>query len=500
MMKAVQTMSAWHRMTLTQCRALLAEGAFTAQELVAQLIGIIREEDPQLQAYLSLDEAQALQEAASADSLRRQGSTAAALLGLPLAIKDNIHVAGQPCSCASRMLTGYQALYDASCIARLRAAGALLVGRTNLDEFAMGSSTEHSAMQITRNPWDHRRVAGGSSGGSAAAVAADLALAALGSDTGGSVRLPAAYCGCVGLRPSYGRISRYGLAACASSLDQIGPITKDVRDAALLLQLMAGHDPRDATSALQPVPDFEAALSANNLAGLKLGLPREYFEADMDPEVARLVQEARGQCERLGAKLVEVSLPMTRYAGAVYHIIACAEASTNLARCDGVRYGLRVAEVADIDAMYCRSRGAGFGEEVKRRLLLGTYALSADGYAAYFRRAQQIRTLIRQDFEQAFQDCDVLLTPTTPQVAEPIGGQQDKLPVGLMNVFLVPASLAGICALSVPCGFTAANLPVGLQFIGPAFGEERILGAAYAYEQASAWRQRKPPAPQSSQP
>jgi len=485
-------MSEWNQLTVHQCRELLERGTCSSRQLVENLIEVIHALEPNLGAYLSVDEEQALRQADAADALRRQGKTAR-LLGIPIAVKDVINVAGQPCTCASRILEGYRSPYDATAIARLRAEGAVFLGRTNMDEFAMGSTTENSAFHITRNPWNRECVPGGSSGGSGAAVAADEAIAALGTDTGGSVRLPASFCGCVGLKPSYGRVSRYGLTAFASSLDQIGPMTKDVRDAAILLGIMAGHDSRDSTSVAAPVPDYQAALQ-RDLSGMKLGLPREYFIQGLDPDVEAGVQEAIRQCERLGARIVDVSLPMTPHAVAAYYIIASAEASANLARFDGVRYGLRVKDAVDPMDMYQRTRAMGFGPEVKRRNILGTYVLSSGYHDAYYLNAQKVRTLIRRDLEQAFQACDVLLTPVAPTAAYRIGEKsQNPLQMYLGDIFAVPASLAGMCALSVPCGFTSHRLPIGLQVIGPAFCEERILRAGYAYEQTTAWHRQKPP-------
>jgi len=484
-------MPEWNQLTLGQCRELLEHGDFTSRALVEYMLGVIHARDPQLQAYISMDETQALRQADEADTRRRQGP-AARLLGLPIAIKDVINVAGQSCTCASRILEGYRASYDATAIARLRAEGAVFLGRTNMDEFAMGSSTENSAFHITRNPWNSECVPGGSSGGSGAAVAADEAAAALGTDTGGSIRLPASFCGCVGLKPSYGRISRYGLTAFASSLDQIGPMTGDVRDTALLLGIMAGHDPLDSTTTKAPVPDYEAALQ-RDLSGMTVGLPREYFMEGMNADVEQAIQQAIRQCERLGARIVDVSLPMTQHAVAVYYIIACAEASANLARFDGVRYGLRIKNAADPLEMYQRTRAAGFGPEVKRRIILGTYVLSSGYYDAYYLNAQKVRTLIRRDFEQAFQSCDILLTPVAPTAAYRIGEKiKDPLQMYLVDILTVPASLAGICALSVPCGFTSGRLPIGLQVIGPAFCEERVLRVGYAYEQGTEWHLKKP--------
>jgi aspartyl-tRNA(Asn)/glutamyl-tRNA(Gln) amidotransferase subunit A len=486
-------MSDWNQLSLCQALAALEQGACTSRELVECLLQAIRARDERLGAYVTVDAAMALRLADEADARRRRGESGR-LLGVPIAIKDVINVAGQPCTCGSRILEGYRSPYDATAIARLRAAGAVFLGRTNMDEFAMGSSTENSALRVTRNPWDHSRVPGGSSGGSGAAVAADEALAALGSDTGGSVRQPASFCGCVGFKPSYGRVSRYGLTAFASSLDQIGPMTKDIRDAALLLGVIAGHDPMDSTSVPAPAPDYTAGLRTD-LKGLKAGLPREYFIEGVEPEVARTIQEAIRQCERLGAELVDVSLPMSQYAVAVYYIIACAEASANLARFDGMRYGLRVPGAADPEEMYRRTRAKGFGPEVKRRIILGTYVLSSGYHDAYYLRAQKVRTLIRRDFEKAFQACDVLLAPVAPSAAYPLGERiADPLRMYLGDMFTIPASLAGVCAVSVPCGFAPGPLPVGLQIIGPAFQEERILQVGYAYEQSTAWHRKKAPA------
>ena len=413
------------------------------------------------------------------------------MFGVPLAIKDVLNVEGQPCTCGSKILKGYVSPYDATAIAKLRARGAIFLGRVNMDEFAMGSSTENSAYQVTRNPWKLDHVPGGSSGGSAAAVAADEAIAALGTDTGGSIRQPASFCGCVGLKPTYGRVSRYGLTAYASSLDQIGPITKDVRDAAILLGAMAGHDPMDSTTVDVPVPDYSAALKTD-LKGMKLGLPKEYFVKGMDAEVEKAVRAAVEHCRGLGAEIVEVSLPNTPYAIATYYVIATAEASANLARFDGVRYGARVEGEDPID-MYGKTRAAGFGTEVKRRIILGTYVLSSGYYDAYYLRAQKVRTLIRNDFENVFRTCDAILTPVAPTAAYPIGeNADDPLQMYLGDIFTVTANLAGICGISVPCGFTSGRLPVGLQVLGPAFGEEKILRVAHAYEQSTEWHRHKP--------
>ena len=471
------------KLTVQQAVAGLNAGAFSSVELTRAVLGAITVRNAAINAYVWIDEADALRQAAAADAARQAGQTGA-LLGVPLAIKDVLNVNGQPCTCGSKILKGYTSLYDATAIARLRAAGALLVGRTNMDEFAMGSTTENSAYGPTRNPVAPAYVAGGSSGGSAAAVTGGMALAALGSDTGGSVRQPASFCGCVGLKPSYGRISRYGLVAYASSLDQIGPITHTVADAALLLGVMAGRDPMDATTLDRPVPDYTRALT-QDLKRMRLGLPAEYFVDGMDPEVTAAVKGAIARCRELGAEIVDVSLPHTRYAVATYYILAAAEASANLARFDGVRYGFRAAVDGSPIDMYKRTRVEAFGSEVQRRIILGTYVLSSGYYDAYYLRAQKVRTLIRRDFEAAFTQCDALLTPVAPTPAYRLGEtMDDPLHMYLGDIFTVTANLAGICGLSVPCGKTAAGLPVGLQVLGPAFGEEKIMRVGHAYERS----------------
>ena len=413
---------------------------------------------------------------------------------MPVGVKDVIAVKGQPLNCGSKILDHFVSPYDATVIEKLKAAGAVVFGRLNMDEFAMGSSTENSAFQITRNPWDTSRIPGGSSGGSAAAVVADECVAALGSDTGGSIRQPASLCGCVGLKPSYGRVSRYGLVAYASSLDQIGCFAKDVRDAATVLGVIGGHDPRDSSSVPQPVPNYAAGLTGN-IKGLKLGLPKEYMIGGLDPEVKRAVAAAVEQLAKLGAEVVEVSLPHTDYAIATYYIIATAEASANLARFDGIRYGTRV-EGADPIELYGKTRGAGFGPEVKRRIILGTYVLSSGYYDAYYLRAQKVRTLIRNDFLKAFERVDAIVTPTSPTAAFKIGEKAaDPLQMYLMDIFTISCNLSGICGLVVPCGFTGPQprLPIGLQLLGKPFGEETILRIAHAYEQSTSWHKEKPP-------
>ena len=475
-------MAALHEMTLCEAADALARGQCSSVEMVKSVLASIASEDPKIHAYLVVNSDDALAQAAAADKARAAGKDGA-LLGVPIAVKDVLNVRGQSCTCGSRILKGYTSPYDATAIARLRAEGAVFLGRLNMDEFAMGSSTENSAYEVTRNPWNLDHVPGGSSGGSAAAVAAREAIAALGTDTGGSIRQPASFCGCVGLKPTYGRISRYGLVAYASSLDQIGPITRDVRDAATLLQIMAGADSMDSSSLRAEVPDYRAALK-DDLKGMKLGLPKEYFIKGMDPEVETAVRAAVERCRELGAEIVEITLPHTPYAIATYYVIATAEASANLARFDGVRYGARVEGEDPID-LYGKTRAAGFGTEVKRRIILGTYVLSSGYYDAYYLRAQKVRTLIRRDFEEAFKTCDAILTPVAPTAAYRIGEKTgDPVQMYLGDIFTVTANLAGICGVSVPCGFTSKKLPVGLQVLGPALGEEKVLRTAYAFERS----------------
>jgi aspartyl-tRNA(Asn)/glutamyl-tRNA(Gln) amidotransferase subunit A len=425
------------------------------------------------------------------DQRAGRGDPLRPLEGVPLALKDVLSTRGVRTTCGSRILAGFVPPYDATVVTRLAGAGAIVLGKTNMDEFAMGSSNENSGFRPVRNPWAVDRVPGGSSGGSAAAVAADLAAAALGTDTGGSVRQPAALCGVVGLRPTYGRVSRYGLIAFASSLDQIGPITKDVRDAALVLDAIAGHDPMDTTSADEPVPDYQATLD-RDVRGLVLGIPDEYFVRGLDPDVERAVGEAIQVLERLGARTRRVSLPHTAHGVAVYYILAPAEASSNLARYDGVKYGHRATGAKDLVAMTAKTRAEGFGAEVKRRIMLGTYVLSAGYYEAYYGKAQRVRTLIRRDFDRVFGEVDALLAPTAPTPAFRLGEIDDPLTMYLNDVFTIPASVAGIPAISVPCGFSAAGLPIGLQIIAKPFDEPMLLRVAHAYETATEWHRRRP--------
>lgn len=483
------------RLTIHQAAGLLRRRETSSVELTQAVLERIYAVDNAVKAYLSLMPEAALERAAAADRALAAADDPAslpALLGIPLAIKDVILVEGAPTTCGSKMLEDFVSPYEATVIGKLRAAGAVLLGKTNTDEFAMGSSTENSAFVATRNPWDLSRVPGGSSGGSAAAVAADACLAALGSDTGGSVRQPAALCGVVGIKPTYGRVSRYGLTAFASSLDQIGCLTKDVTDAALLLHAIAGHDPLDSTSMDAPIPDYAAALGLP-LRGLRVGVPREYFIDGMQPEVEQAVRAAIDTLVSLGAEVREISLPHTQYALPVYYLIAPAEASANLARYDGVRYGLRHPDAQTMWEGFKLSRGAGFGPEVKRRIMLGAYALSAGYYDAYYLKAQQVRTLLKRDFDLAFQQVDVIAAPVSPTTAFRVGEKaDDPMSMYLADVFTLSLNLAGNCGLSVPCGFDLQGLPIGLQLIGPAFGEAAILRAAYAYEQATDWRARRP--------
>jgi len=473
-------------LTLAQLQEGFRAGKFTPVDAIKAFEARIAQVDPQIQAFLSRDFDKALAAAETADISLPLG-------GLPIGIKDVINVLGESCTASSKLLQGYTSPYDATVISKLKAAGAIPYGRLNMDEFAMGSSTENSAYQVTRNPWDTSRIPGGSSGGSAAAVAALEVPATLGSDTGGSIRQPAALCGCVGLKPSYGRVSRYGLIAFASSLDQIGPFARTTRDCAMLLNAIAGRDKHDSTSLDLPAEDFTAGLG-RDLKGVRLGIPKEYFVDGMDPRVRASVEAAIKQCADAGAELVDISLPHTEYAVSVYYIIATAEASANLARFDGVRYGRRAADPKDLLDMYQRTREEGFGSEVKRRIILGTYVLSSGYYDAYYLRAQKVRTLIRRDFEAAFEKVDAIICPTSPDLAFPIGERtSDPLRMYLADIFTIAANLAGICGLSVPCGTVeegGKQLPVGLQFLGKSLDETRLLGIADAYEQISGWNNR----------
>ena len=474
-----------HELGVRQAAEGLAAKKFSSVELTQAVIDRVHEKDGEIGAYLTFDEEGALAAAKASDEARAAGNVSP-LLGVPVAIKDLINVKGQPCTCASKMLKGYTSPYDATVIKNLKSAGVVCAGRVNMDEFAMGSSSENSALGVTRNPYDLTRVPGGSSGGSAAAVAGNLAIAALGTDTGGSIRQPASFCNIVGLKPSYGRVSRFGVTAFASSLDQVGPMTKSVDDAAMLLQVLAGHDEMDGTTPKDPVPDYMKAMEGASMKGVRIGLPKEYYEASgIDPEVKRITDEAIKSCEEAGAELVEVSLPHTEYAMAVYYIIAPAEASANLARFDGVRYGHRSERSDDVFNLYARSRAEGFGPEVKRRIIMGTYVLSSGYYDAYYGRALKVRTLIRRDFEEVFKKVDTLLTPVAPTPAFRLGEVQDPLTMYLNDLFTVPGSLAGNCSMSIPAGFAQTGdvrLPVGVQFICDAYREDSLLRIGKAFE------------------
>jgi aspartyl-tRNA(Asn)/glutamyl-tRNA(Gln) amidotransferase subunit A len=481
-----------NQLTISELRQKLSSREVSSREATEACLQRVKSVDDKIRAFISYDPEDALKQADMADNLLASGQRLP-LLGIPVAIKDVIAVKNQPLTCGSKILGQFVSPYDATVIKKLKEAGAVVFGRLNMDEFAMGSSTENSAFQTTTNPWDVSRIPGGSSGGSAAAVAADECIAALGSDTGGSIRQPAGLCGCVGIKPSYGRISRYGLVAFASSLDQIGCFTKRVSDAAVILEALSGVDPLDSTSVPQPVPHYSANLIPD-IKGLRLGLAKEYMVGGLDPEVRQAIDAAVKQLEDLGAEIVEISLPHTDYAIATYYIIATAEASANLARFDGIRYGARVEGSDPID-LYSKTRGAGFGAEVKRRILLGTYVLSSGYYDAYYIRAQKVRTLIRNDFLKAFEKVDAIITPTSPSPAFKMGEKaDDPLQMYLMDIYTISANLAGICGISVPCGFTRSpKLPIGLQLLGKPFGEEAILRVAHSYERATAWHKEKPP-------
>jgi len=479
--------------TLHELRQLLLRRETSSVEVTRAFLDRIAATDEGLNLFITVSEQEALQAAELADLRLSQADAAASpvLTGIPLALKDIFVTAGVRTTCASKILENFIPPYDGTAVSKVKEAGAVLLGKLNMDEFAMGSSNENSAFGPARNPWNRDYVTGGSSGGSAACVAARQAVASLGTDTGGSIRQPASHCGVVGLKPTYGRVSRYGVIAYASSLDQVGPLTRDVEDCALLLGVVAGHDPADSTSIHRDVPDYCATLR-DGVAGMRLGLPREYFIDGLDPEVKQTVEKAIAVYKDLGAEIVEVSLPHTQYAVACYYLIATAEASSNLARYDGVRFGLRRDEGQGLIEMYRQSRAAGFGDEVKRRIMLGTYALSSGYYDAYYLKAQKVRTLIRQDFLEAFGKVDAILTPVAPTPAFRIDEKTaDPLQMYLSDIFTIPVNLAGTCAMSIPCGVSTAGLPIGLQLIGSPFGEETILRAAYSFEQATDWHRQQ---------
>lgn len=469
----------------------LSHGEITSESLTQAFLQSIRQREPKVQAFLLVDEAAALEQARAFDQRRQRGQVLGALAGLPIAVKDVLCTKGLRTTCGSKILQNFVPPYDAHVIERLKQADAVLLGKTNMDEFAMGSSTENSAYQVTRNPWDPTRIPGGSSGGSAAAVAACEIPLALGSDTGGSVRQPASLCGVVGLKPSYGRVSRFGLVAYASSLDQVGTLTHDVADAALLLEVIAGHDSRDSTSVNQPVPAYRQTLD-QPVRPLTIGVPREYFGEGLDAEVAASVRSALKVYEEQGATIEDVSLPHSKYAIGAYYLIATAEASSNLARYDGVHFGHRAAKFANLIDMYSRSRGEGFGAEVKRRIMLGTYALSSGYKDAYYLKALKVRRLIRNDFDRAFADCDVIMGPASPTAAFPIGERTaDPLQMYLIDIYTISCNLAGIAGISVPCGFTKSGLPIGLQILAPPLEEGKLLRVARMHENATEWHTRR---------
>jgi aspartyl-tRNA(Asn)/glutamyl-tRNA(Gln) amidotransferase subunit A len=485
--------------SVTELSRMMGAGEVSAAELMGSVVARTKAVEGRVRAFKSFDEADALAQARASDQRRARakasGSPVHALEGIPIGIKDVISVAGQPLTASSRMLANFVSPYDATVTRKLKGLGAICWGRLNLDEFAMGSSTENSAFGVTSNPWDLERVPGGSSGGSAASVAAGEAIASLGSDTGGSIRQPAALCGIVGLKPSYGRVSRYGLIAFASSLDQIGPFARSVEDAATVLGAISGHDPKDSTSLKMEVPDYNRGIAEFARSGRKwkLGVPKEYFGEGLDPEVGAAVQAAIDEYRRQGCEIREVSLPHTRYAVGAYYIIATAECSSNLARFDGVRYGHRSKDATDALDLYFKSRAEGFGPEVKRRIILGTYVLSSGYYDAYYLRAQKVRTLIRRDFLEAYKQVDAIVTPTSPTPAFRKGEKAaNPLAMYLNDIYTIGVNLAGLPGISIPCGFTAGGLPIGLQVIGQPFKETELLAVARTYEERNDWRSRFP--------
>lgn len=478
--------------TASELLAVQAAGKATAGEIADAFLAAIRDRDPKVKAFQHVDEADVRRQAAAVDAKRKSGAKLGALAGVPVAVKDVLCTKGVPTTCSSKILQNFVPPYDATVVEKLKQADAVLIGKTNMDEFAMGSSTENSAYMTTRNPWNTACIPGGSSGGSAAAVAACEAPLSLGTDTGGSIRQPAAVCGIVGIKPTYGRISRYGLIAFASSLDQVGPFTHDVTDCALMMEVLAGHDPRDSTSVDSPVPAYTKTLNTP-VKGLRIGVPKEFFGEGLDGEVESAVRAALAEYVKQGATLVDVSLPHSPYALAAYYIVAPAEASSNLARFDGMHYGHRTQQKADLIATYAKSRSEGFGKEVQRRILIGTYVLSS-GYAdQYYVKALKVRRLVKQDYDEAFKVCDVVMGPTTPTAAFEIGSKaDDPLAMYLSDIYTVSCNLAGIPGISIPCGFTKAGLPIGLQLLSPPFDEEKMLQIARMYESATDWHTKRP--------
>ena len=482
-----------HQLTIHELHDLLVKKEVTSREVTEALYHRIRKTDGKIGAYLMLTEEEAFHQADQVDRKISKGKGIGDLAGIPLGLKDILCTKGVRTTCGSKILENYVPFYDGTVVRKLKERDAVILGKLNMDEFAMGSSTENSGFQITRNPWDLNRIPGGSSGGSAAAVAADECIAALGTDTGGSIRQPASCCGVVGMKPTYGRVSRYGLVAFASSLDQIGPITKDVEDCAILMNTISGYDPYDSTSVSVEVPDYRQSLM-NDVKGIRIGIPDEYFIEGMDPDVERSVTEAIDLFKKWGAEVKRISLPHTEYAVAIYYIICTAEASSNLARYDGVKYGLRSKRYRNLMEMYTQTRAKGFGKEVKRRIILGTYVLSAGYYEAYYRKASQVRTLMRSDFEEAFHQVDVIIAPTAPTPAFRIGEKvEDPLQMYLSDIHTIPVNLAGIPAISIPCGFSHENLPIGLQVMGRHFDEGVLLRVAYTFERNTDFHLKKPP-------
>lgn len=483
-----------HELSIQQVQEQLAGGQLSSEELTRAYLDRIQRLDPQIQSYVTLSEELALEQARQADRRLQSGEGLTPLTGIPYSAKDSLSTRGVRTTCSSRILKDYKPFYDCTAIQKLKSAGSVLLGKTNMDEFGMGSSTENSGFFTTRNPWNRDYVPGGSSGGSAAAVAAGLAPFSLGEDTGGSVRMPAGFCGITGLKTTYGRVSRYGLIALVSSFDTIGPMARNAMDVALVLEAIAGPDPKDSTSRAEPVqPYYETLKKAEDLRGLRIGIPREYFVEGLDAEVDASLRAAIRQLESLGAQVVEVSLPHTRYAIPVYYMILFAEASSNLARYDGVRFGLSERNVENLMEMYLRTRETGFGAETKRRIMLGTFALSAGYYDAYYLKAQKVRTLIRQDFQKAFESCDALVTPVAPTTAFRIGEKiTNPLDMYLSDVHVVAVNLAGIPALSVPCGFSN-GLPVGMQIMGPHLSEALLLKIGHLYQSQTDWHLKHPP-------
>ena len=479
-------------LTVSELLQRQADGQLSAESITQSFLARIREHDGRIKAFLLVDGVGAVEQAKAIDAKRRAGQPVGKLAGIPVAVKDVVCVQGQRTTCGSKILENFLPPYDAHVVTKLKQGDAILIGKTNMDEFAMGSSTENSGYQITRNPWDLERIPGGSSGGSAAAISASEAPLALGTDTGGSIRQPASLCGIVGIKPSYGRVSRFGLVAYGSSLDQVGPLAQEVRDAALLLEVIAGHDPRDSTCVDTPVPPYTATLE-EPLEPLRVGVAKEFWGQGLDPEVEQSVRAALRVYEGLGASIKEISLPHSPYAVAVYYLVATAEASSNLARYDGVHYGRRTRDHGNLIDMVKKSRGEGFGAEVKRRIMLGTYALSSGYIDAYYLKALKVRRLIRQDFDQAFAQCDVVMGPTAPTPAFKIGEKvADPLAMYLSDIYTISANLAGICGISVPCGFTKGGLPIGLQILAAPFAEEKLLRVARMFERETDWHRRRP--------